>query len=148
MDGTTRKIGAGLLVLAGFCAADDERTADFMAEKTANLRVFEDIGGAMNLSLLETGGECLIVPNFTLYADCRKGRRPSFINAAPPRLSLPAYLNFVEALGRAGIKSVKPGVFGADMIVELINDGPVTIILDSADIMPKNNVIKLNGEIF
>lgn len=132
-----QRIGQGLVVLAGICGADDEKTVAFMAEKTVNLRIFEDENNTMNRSLLETGGDCLVISNFTLYASCRKGRRPSFVNAAAPPHAKPLYEYFVRALSLAGIKRVRDGKFGADMLVEIHNDGPVTIILDSAEIMPK-----------
>jgi D-tyrosyl-tRNA(Tyr) deacylase len=135
--GEPRNIGAGLAVLAGFNAADDAKTAAYMAEKAANLRIFDDKDGNLNLSLLDTKGDCLCVSNFTLYADCKKGRRPSFINAAPPQTSMPVYEAFVEALRNAGVQNVVTGEFGAEMLVDIQNDGPVTIILDSAEIMPK-----------
>lgn len=133
--GERRGLGPGLVILAGIGPGDDEKTADFMAEKAANLRIFEDENGAMNRSLLDTGGECLTVSNFTLYANCRKGRRPSFIEAAPPEHSAPLYAYFVRSLERAGIPRVLDGEFGAYMSVGIQNDGPVTIILDSAEIM-------------
>jgi D-tyrosyl-tRNA(Tyr) deacylase len=135
--GEPLKTGKGLAILAGFIAGDDDKTAAYMAEKAANLRVFDDENGNLNLSLLDIGGDCLCVSNFTLYADCKKGRRPSFINAAPPQISEPVYEKFVLALRNAGVKNVVTGTFGAEMLVEIQNDGPVTIILDSAEIMPK-----------
>lgn len=137
--GEARKLGSGLVILAGIGPEDDERTADFMAEKAANLRIFEDDNGAMNLSLLDIGGECLTVSNFTLYASCRKGRRPSFTSAASPERSAPLYAYFVKALRRAGISRVEDGEFGAYMSVGIQNDGPVTIILDSAEIMARRD---------
>lgn len=126
-----RNTGRGLMVLAGICAEDDERIAIQMAEKAANLRIFDDENGDLNLSLLNIGGECLIVSNFTLYANCRKGRRPSFTSAASPSHSKPLYEYLVKAFEKAGVKRVVDGEFGADMQVEIQNDGPVTIILDS-----------------
>jgi D-tyrosyl-tRNA(Tyr) deacylase len=135
--GEPQKTGHGLAILAGFNAFDDEKTAVYMAEKAANLRVFSDENGAMNLSLLDIKGECLCVSNFTLYADCKKGRRPSFTNAAPPQASEPVYELFVRALKNAGVRNVVTGEFGAEMLVDIQNDGPVTVILDSAEIMPK-----------
>ena len=131
-----RGIKSGLVVLAGFCGGDNAATVDYMADKLINLRIFQDENGAMNLSLLDTGGELLVVSQFTLYANCRKGRRPSFIEAAKPDTAIPLYGQFLEAL-RACVPVVKCGEFGADMQVELVNDGPVTIILDSDEIMPK-----------
>lgn len=137
--GNPKNTGRGLVILAGICAGDTEKTADFMAEKAANLRIFDDENGNLNLSLLDIAGECLAVSNFTLYANCRKGRRPSFVSAAPPELSKPLYEYFTKALERAGISRVVSGEFGAEMNVDIQNDGPVTIILDSAEIMPRNN---------
>lgn len=130
------KTGKGFALLVGICARDDERTAKFMADKTANLRIFDDDNGDLNRSILDIAGECLVVPNFTLYANCRKGRRPSFIASAPPEHSRPLFGLFVKALEQAGISRVVSGEFGADMLVDIQNDGPVTIILDSAEIMP------------
>lgn len=127
------KTARGLVVLAGICAEDNENIAMQIAEKAANLRIFDDENGNLNLSLIDIGGECLIVPNFTLYANCRKGRRPSFINAAPPVHAKPLYGYLVKAFENTGIKRVVTGEFGADMQVEIHNDGPVTIILDSAE---------------
>jgi D-tyrosyl-tRNA(Tyr) deacylase len=135
--GEPLRIARGLAVLAGFNAQDDEKTAAYMAEKAANLRVFDDENGNLNLSLLDIKGECLCVSNFTLYADCKKGRRPSFTNAAPPQISMPIYEMFVQALKKAGVSKVITGEFGAEMLVDIQNDGPVTIILDSGEIMPK-----------
>lgn len=136
--GDPKKTGCGLVILAGICAGDNEKIADFMADKAAKLRIFDDENGDLNLSLLDVGGECLVISNFTLYANCRKGKRPSFVNAAPPELSRPLYEYFVKALEQTGIPRVVSGEFGAEMNVDIQNDGPVTIILDSAEIMPKN----------
>lgn len=130
-------IGAGLVVLVGISGGDNEAISAFMAEKTANLRIFDDGDGNMNLSLLDVGGACLVVSNFTLYARCRKGRRPSFIDAAPPVQSEPLYRHFIRALAAAGVGEIRTGAFGADMRVEISNDGPVTIILESDEIMPQ-----------
>lgn len=102
-----------------------------LAEKCANLRIFEDSNGKLNLSLLDTGGEALVVSQFTLYGDCRKGRRPSFDQAAPPDLARRVYNIFIEALKRKGVK-VSTGIFGAKMLVEIYNAGPVTFILESS----------------
>jgi D-tyrosyl-tRNA(Tyr) deacylase len=131
-----RGIGHGLLLLVGIRPEDDEKTSTFLAEKTANLRIFEDENGAMNRSLLEVGGGALIVSNFTLYANARKGRRPSFIGAAKPAHAEPLYRHFIAAMANAGVQEIATGEFGADMQVTLTNDGPVTIILDSEEIMP------------
>lgn len=131
-----REIGHGLMILAGFSASDTAETVAFMADKAVKLRIFDDENGQINRSLLDVGGGCLVVSNFTLYANCRKGRRPSFVDAAPPTVSEPLYRRFVEALGEQGIAELQTGEFGADMRVEIINDGPVTILLDSEEIMP------------
>ncbi|MCK5801349.1 MAG: D-tyrosyl-tRNA(Tyr) deacylase [Lentisphaeria bacterium] len=122
-------IGPGLLILLGVREGDTEAEAAFLADKCANLRIFEDADGKMNLSALEIGGELLVVSQFTLYGDCRKGRRPSFVQAARPEMSEPLYKRFVQLCGETGL-SVKTGEFGANMKVELINDGPVTILAE------------------
>jgi D-tyrosyl-tRNA(Tyr) deacylase len=132
--GEKRSIGAGLAVLIGVTHADTPHDCDYLADKILGLRIFSDTSGKMNLSLQDLAdpvGECLVVSQFTLYGDARKGRRPSFIDAARPELAIPLYERFVENLYRAGIK-VETGEFGADMQVELVNDGPVTILLDSS----------------
>ncbi|MDL2247965.1 D-tyrosyl-tRNA(Tyr) deacylase [Bacteroides sp. OttesenSCG-928-J23] len=126
-----REIGPGLVVLLGVTDGDDGAAADYLAEKTVNLRIFEDEAGLMNRSLLDVGGDCLIVSNFTLYADCKKGRRPSFADAARPEVSEPLYRAFVEAVKAAGAAKVVTGEFGAMMAVDIQNDGPVTVIVDS-----------------
>ena len=123
-------IGAGLLVLVGVQEGDKLPDAEFCAGKIANLRIFEDGEGKMNRSLLDTGGEALLVSQFTLLGDARKGRRPSFIEAADPETADRLYLCVAEMLAREGIP-VKTGKFRAHMEVMLINDGPVTILLDS-----------------
>jgi len=126
----TGEIGRGLLVLLGVSSSDAETDADYLVEKIVGLRIFEDEAGKMNLSLLDTGGGLLVVSQFTLYGDTRRGRRPSFIAAAPPDEANRLYEYFV-ARARKSIETVKTGRFQAMMDVELINDGPVTIILDS-----------------
>lgn len=131
-----REIQTGLLILLGITDGDNESICDFMAQKAVNLRIFEDNDGRMNLSLLDVSGGCLVVPNFTLYANSRKGKRPSFTGAAHPSIAEPLYKRFIQSVKSAGITNVATGEFGADMKVNLINDGPVTIILDSAEIMP------------
>ncbi|MCX7019176.1 MAG: D-aminoacyl-tRNA deacylase [Candidatus Sumerlaeota bacterium] len=132
VDGqVTGRIGAGLVVLAGFGADDNEALLRAMAARIVNLRIFEDDAGKMNLSLLDTGGALLVVSQFTLYADCRKGRRPSFIGAAPPGKAAALYDRFVGTL-REMAPRVETGVFQAMMEVRLNNWGPVTIMLDSA----------------
>ena len=132
VDGTvTGEIGAGLVVLVGVTHSDSRAEAEKLAQKTANLRVFSDAAGKMNLSLLDIGGGALVVSQFTLYADARKGRRPSYINAAQPEQAEPLVKAFAERLSQAGVSQVEQGVFGAMMQVEIHNDGPVTIMLDS-----------------
>jgi D-aminoacyl-tRNA deacylase len=123
-------IGPGLLVLLGVGQGDGEQDADTLADKCVNLRIFEDENGQMNRSLLDTGGALLVVSQFTLYGDARKGRRPSFIDAAPPDEANRLYRHFVERARGAGI-TVAEGVFRAMMDVSLVNRGPVTILLDS-----------------
>ncbi len=127
---TTGAIGRGFLVLLGVGKGDTEADADYLADKTAGLRVFPDAEDKMNRSLADVGGEALVVSQFTLYGDCRKGRRPSFDQAAPPELARALYERYVEALRGRGIP-VQTGVFQAMMQVELVNDGPVTLLLDS-----------------
>ena len=127
---TTGEIGAGLMILLGVGKEDTPAIAAAMAEKLANLRIFEDAGGKMNLSLLETKGSALVVSQFTLYGDARGQRRPSFITAAPPELAKKLYEEFCEALKRLGVH-VGTGIFQAMMSVELVNEGPVTILVDS-----------------
>ena len=131
VDGqTTGEIGPGLLILLGVGQGDSPKEADYLLEKIINLRIFEDAGGKMNLSLLETGGQLMVISQFTLYADCRKGRRPSFTDAAPPEEAQKLYDYFVGA-ARARALQVATGIFQTLMEVELINFGPVTILLDS-----------------
>ncbi|PLX92991.1 MAG: D-tyrosyl-tRNA(Tyr) deacylase [Desulfuromonas sp.] len=122
--------GTGLLVLLGVATGDSEKDAAYLAEKTAGLRIFEDDAGKMNLSVEETMGELLVVSQFTLLGDCRKGRRPGFSAAAPPDEADRLYLTYVELLRRRGL-TVATGRFRADMQVELVNDGPVTMLLES-----------------
>jgi len=124
------QIGAGLVVLAGVGKDDTQTSGEILAEKIANLRVFDDDQGRMNCSLLETGGQALCVSQFTLYGDCRKGRRPSYDQAAPPERALLLYESFVQSLRNLGIRT-ETGRFRAMMEVELANDGPVTLLLDS-----------------
>ena len=124
------EIGAGFLILLGVGKTDNPESASYLAEKTANLRIFSDAAGKMNLSLLDTGGAALVVSQFTLYGDTRGGRRPSYIQAAAPEEASRLYQEFVGALRSLGVR-VETGVFQADMQVELVNDGPVTILLDS-----------------
>jgi D-tyrosyl-tRNA(Tyr) deacylase len=124
------EIGAGLLVLLGVSRTDNPESAAYLAEKIANLRIFSDPAGKMNLSLLDVGGSALVVSQFTLYGDTRGGRRPSYIQAAPPEEANRLYEEFVRSMRARDIK-VETGVFQSDMQVELVNDGPVTILLDS-----------------
>ena len=123
-------IGPGLLVLLGVARGDGEADLAYLADKVVNLRVFPDEGGHMNRSLLETGGELLVVSQFTLLGDARRGRRPGFIEAAAPEEALRLYQDFVARV-RAGGLRVGEGIFRADMDVELVNRGPVTLMLDS-----------------
>jgi D-tyrosyl-tRNA(Tyr) deacylase len=126
----TGEIGNGLMILLGVGKQDSSMVVAAMAEKVANLRVFEDDAGKMNLSLLDVRGSALVVSQFTLYGDARGQRRPSFIAAAPPELAKKLYEEFCEALRKLGI-TVKTGMFQAMMSVELVNEGPVTILIDS-----------------
>ena len=127
---TTGEIGLGFLVLLGVGRSDSNEAADRLADKILGLRVFDDGQGKMNLSLLDTRGEVLVVSQFTLYADTRRGRRPSFVDAATPEDGRRLYEYFVEKMRAAGVVTAT-GEFGAMMDVELVNDGPVTIILDT-----------------
>jgi D-tyrosyl-tRNA(Tyr) deacylase len=126
------EIGAGLVILLGVGPDDAEATADELARKAAELRIFRDEGGRTNLSLLDVGGSALVVSQFTLFADTRRGRRPGFTGAASPDLAERLYLRFAEALRGLGV-TVATGRFGAEMAVDLVNDGPFTIWLDTAE---------------
>ncbi len=129
----TGSIGLGFLVLAGFAPTDTEERLAWMADKILGLRLFGDAAGKMNLALAEVKGGLLVVSQFTLYADVQKGRRPSFIEAAPPEIAVPLYERFVALLKERGAGSgtgVETGQFGAMMEVELVNDGPVTLVLE------------------
>ena len=134
VDGrTVGSIGAGFVVLAGFAPGDTEQTLDWMAEKVLGLRLFGDAEGKMNLALNEVHGAVLVVSQFTLYGDARKGRRPSFTDAAPPAVAIPLYQRFVALLKERGAGNgiaIESGEFGAMMAVELVNEGPVTLILE------------------
>jgi D-aminoacyl-tRNA deacylase len=129
-DEVVGRIARGLVVLLGVGKSDTEAAGEALAEKIANLRVFDDDQGRMNRSLLETGGQVLCVSQFTLYGDCRKGRRPSYDQAAAPDQAVLLYESFVDSLRRRGIPT-ETGRFRAMMDVELVNDGPVTLLLDS-----------------
>ena len=126
---TVGAIGPGLLVLLGITHGDTIEAGRWLAEKIVGLRIFPDADGKMNRDVMEAGGSVLIVSQFTLYGDCRKGRRPSFVDAAPPPVAIPLYEQFVQAVQALGVP-VASGRFGADMQVELVNDGPVTLIVD------------------
>lgn len=126
------RIGRGLAILLGVGRDDTARDVNLLAEKIANLRVFEDRAGKMNLSVLEVGGEALVVSQFTLYGDCRKGRRPGFDKAAPPDLANTLYNEFVEMLRACGVPA-KTGQFQARMLLTIENDGPVTLALDTKE---------------
>ncbi len=127
----TGMIGNGLLLLLGIEEADVEEDADWLVHKIINLRIFNDREGKMNLSIGEVSGDFLVVSQFTLHANCKKGNRPSFIRAAKPEKAIPLYNHFIHKLELCSGRKVETGVFGAMMDVELVNDGPVTIILDS-----------------
>ena len=124
-------IETGLLVLAGIEDADDQTDIEWLASKIVNLRIFNDAGGVMNLSVKDVGGDIIVVSQFTLHASTRKGNRPSYLKASKPEVAVPLYQKFVEAVSQALGKAVQTGEFGADMKVELVNDGPVTIIIDT-----------------
>jgi D-aminoacyl-tRNA deacylase len=124
------EIAGGLLAFVGVANEDGPKDVEYIAAKIRDLRIFPDAAGRMNRSVVETGGGVLLVSQFTLHADCRKGRRPSFDNAAPPQLARALYGDVVRGVRAAGLQ-VATGVFQADMEVELINDGPITILLDS-----------------
>jgi D-tyrosyl-tRNA(Tyr) deacylase len=126
----TGEIGRGLLVLLGVAQGDTIEHARWLADKTVGLRIFADNEGKMNRSVGEVGGGVLVVSQFTLYGDCKKGRRPSFIHAAGPEIAIPLYETYVEAIRALGIPAAT-GRFGAMMDVELVNDGPVTLIVDA-----------------
>ena len=127
---TTGKIGPGLVLLVGIHRSDGEDQLRYCAEKCAHLRIFADEDGKMNRSVLDAGGQVLAISQFTLYGDCRKGRRPGFTEAAPPECAEPLYERFVQFLEETGLQ-VACGVFGAHMVVDLDNDGPVTLMVQS-----------------
>jgi len=131
---TIGEIGPGFVILLGAGHGDGQAEAGRLADKVANLRIFADAEGKTNLSALDVGGEALVISQFTLYADCRKGRRPSFIDAALPDVAAPLVDHFAGRLRQAGIRRVETGEFGAVMLVEIHNDGPFTIFLDTDDL--------------
>ena len=124
-------INAGLLVLLGIVAEDAQEDIDFLVRKIANLRIFNDAEGIMNTSLVDTNGAVIVVSQFTLQASTKKGNRPSYIRAAKPEIAKPLYINFVQTLETLLCKKVQTGQFGANMQVALVNDGPITIVIDS-----------------
>lgn len=128
---TVGRIGAGLVILLGVKSGDDEQDAAWLAAKIATLRIFEDDEGKFNRSLLDVEGEALVVSQFTLYGDARRGRRPSFSDAAPPEVAAPLVDRFCDLLRQQGVRQVQTGRFGAMMLVEIHNHGPVTILLDT-----------------
>lgn len=133
IDGKTHgEIGRGFLILLGVCEGDTEAEAVYLADKCTGLRVFTDENDKMNLALADVGGELLVISQFTLYGDCRKGKRPNFMRAARPELAIPLYEAFLARCRESGLK-VETGEFGADMQVELLNDGPVTIFMDTEE---------------
>lgn len=129
-DKTVGEISKGLLVFLGVGNEDIEQDIDYLADKIVNLRIFEDENEKMNLSLLDVKGQALIISQFTLYGDCRKGRRPNFMDAAPPEKAMDFYNRFVQRVRDLGV-GVEEGVFQAHMLVDIVNDGPVTLIIDS-----------------
>ena len=124
-------IGNGLLVLLGIEDADNDEDIKWLSNKIVNLRIFNDNGGVMNRSVLETGGEILVISQFTLHASTKKGNRPSYIKASKPEIAVPVYEKLIRHLRNDLGKEIATGIFGADMKIELLNDGPVTIIIDS-----------------
>ena len=127
-------IGSGLLILLGIVDEDTAEDIQWLSRKIANLRIFSDDHGVMNRSLLDTGGDAIVVSQFTLHASTKKGNRPSYIKAAKPEIAIPLYHNFISKLEEDLSKKIQTGQFGADMKVELLNDGPVTIIIDSKNV--------------
>lgn len=125
------EIGHGMLVLLGVHATDTQEDIDWLVKKVSQLRIFDDENGVMNRSVMDTDGEVLVVSQFTLYASTKKGNRPSYINAAGPEIAVPLYEKFVADLSSTLSKPVPTGIFGADMKVSLLNDGPVTIMIDT-----------------
>lgn len=128
--------GKGYMILLGVVRGDTEKEAELLARKTASLRVFEDENGKMNKALADIGGSMMVVSNFTLYADCSHGRRPDFFHAAKPDIAIPVYEHFLSEVKSRGIPMIC-GKFGADMAIDHVNDGPVTIIMDTDQMMKK-----------
>lgn len=124
-------IGTGLLVLVGIEDADDNTDIEWLSSKLVNLRIFNDTGGVMNLSVKDVMGDVIVVSQFTLHASTKKGNRPSYLKASKPEVAIPLYKKFVDTLSQAMGKAVQTGEFGADMKVELVNDGPVTIVINT-----------------
>lgn len=134
IDGTTKgEIGQGLMILLGIEEADTQEDIEWLSRKLVNMRIFDDEAGVMNKSILDANGDILLISQFTLHASTKKGNRPSYIKAAKPDIAIPLYQQFIGQLEADLGKSVQTGEFGADMKVSLINDGPVTIIIDSKD---------------
>jgi D-tyrosyl-tRNA(Tyr) deacylase len=134
VDGkVTGSIGTGLLILLGIAADDTESDLEWLAQKIAGMRIFSDDKGLMNKSITDVGGRILLISQFTLFAQTKKGNRPSFIRAAKPDLAIPLYEQMITTLGQLTSTKIETGVFGADMKISLVNDGPVTIILDTKD---------------
>ncbi len=132
IDGNVKgKTGKGMMILVGFEATDTQEDIDWISYKIVNLRIFPDANGVMNVSILDTDGEVLVISQFTLMASTKKGNRPSYIHAAPPEISIPLYEAFLKKMDELLPHPVQSGIFGADMKVALINDGPVTILIDS-----------------
>ncbi|NBH89901.1 D-aminoacyl-tRNA deacylase [Parabacteroides distasonis] len=132
IDGQLKsKIGKGLLVLVGIEDKDTQEDIEWLAKKITNLRIFDDENGVMNRSVIEAGGEIMVVSQFTLHASTKKGNRPSYLKASKPDIAIPMYEAFCEEVGLQLGKPVQTGTFGADMKIELLNDGPVTIMIDS-----------------
>lgn len=137
VDGEVKgSVGRGFVALLGITTRDTEAEARLLAEKCVSLRVFTDQNDKLNLSLRDIGGGMLIISNFTLCADTRRGRRPSYINAARPEAARPLYEYFIRCVKELGVEQVETGVFGADMKVELCNDGPITLVLDTDELNP------------
>ncbi|HIU44435.1 MAG TPA: D-tyrosyl-tRNA(Tyr) deacylase [Candidatus Ventrousia excrementavium] len=141
-DGESRgEMGKGLLVLLGVGGEDTRREATYLAEKCAALRIFEDENGKMNKSLADIGGSMMVVSNFTLYADCSRGRRPDFFHAAKPDVAIPLYEFFISEIERLQVPCIT-GVFGADMKIDHVNDGPVTLIMDTDQMLNRQGGAK------